>query len=49
MPLNLIVKIAGAILLVVGVLGCFTRISQNDGALAIAGAILLASATVSRH
>lgn len=43
----LIPQVLGGLLAVVGIVGVFARISSNDGALAISGAIILAAGMVS--
>lgn len=45
---NSVIQIVGGIMCLIGVAGIFLHISQDDGALAIAGAIVFASGTVSR-
>ena len=45
---NTAIQIVGGLICLVGVAGVFLHISQNDGALAIAGAIVFASGAISR-
>lgn len=42
------IQIVGGLICLVGIAGVFLRISQDDGALAIAGAIVFASGVVSQ-
>ncbi|WP_186774678.1 hypothetical protein [Allorhodopirellula solitaria] len=41
-------QFVGALICLVGVVGLFLRISSNDGALAIAGAIVFASGVIAQ-
>jgi hypothetical protein len=45
---NTHIQIFGGLLCLVGVLGTFLHISQNDGAIAIVGAIIFASGTIAK-
>jgi hypothetical protein len=44
--MNTIITISGALIAAVGILGTFMKISQNDGALAMAGSVLLAGGVI---
>ena len=48
-PQNRILQLIGAVLCVIGVVGLFSPISKNDGALAITGAILLTAGLMSQR
>ncbi|WP_339613402.1 hypothetical protein [uncultured Rubinisphaera sp.] len=43
-----ILIVVGGVICLVGVIGLFSKISQNDGALAITGAILLSTGVMSK-
>jgi hypothetical protein len=43
-----VLTLFGLLVWIVGLVGCFVRVSQNDGAVAISGALVLAGGLMAR-